>query len=365
MTLHWLERGRTERGWRLELCKRGSDDWTPVQLRTRPFADTKTRHHSARLTGLSPNQGYAFRLWQGDRLHRQAWFQTAPATLHEPLTFVTGGDMHTRRSIPMSRRAGLEEPLFALLGGDLAYANGRDAHRWYSWVDLWSRLAVSPHKRMIPMVVAIGNHETGSGLSSERLEGTRMHPNAKFFYSFFELPQRLPYYSLDFGSYLSIIVLDSDHTVAVEDQTAWLETALAERSDRPHLFAVYHRPAWGTGVKENQENIQQEWCPLFERFGVDCVFENDHHTYKRTHPLTAGRPDFAHGVLYLGDGAWGQNVREVTAETIRSVGGDTYLAAWGSVQHFIKVTIRPQTQHFEAILPEGTIFDHTTRWTKR
>lgn len=90
---------------------------------------------------------------------------------------------------------------------------------------------------------------------------------------------------MDFGDYMSLAVLDSNHTQPVEDQTDWLKKQLNSRKQRPHLFAVYHRPAWGTGVKGNIEEIQREWCQLFEKFGVDCVFEDDHHTYKRTHKI--------------------------------------------------------------------------------
>ena len=37
---------------------------------------------------------------------------------------------------------------------------------------------------------------------------------------------------------------------------------------------------------------------------VDAVFENDHHTYKRTFPIRAGKVDHENGILYLGDGTF-------------------------------------------------------------
>ena len=38
---------------------------------------------------------------------------------------------------------------------------------------------------------------------------------------------------------------------------------------------------------------------------MDAVLEHHDHTFKRTHPLTGGVRD-RNGVVYLGDGSWGQ-----------------------------------------------------------
>ena len=44
--------------------------------------------------------------------------------------------------------------------------------------------------------------------------------------------------------------------------------------------------------------------PLFDKYQVTAVFENDHHTYKRTHPLLNNQIDRKRGIVYLGDGCW-------------------------------------------------------------
>lgn len=51
----------------------------------------------------------------------------------------TGDDMGTAQAVPLCRQAGEENPLFAVLGGDLAYANGRDVSKWHDWLDNWSK----------------------------------------------------------------------------------------------------------------------------------------------------------------------------------------------------------------------------------
>ena len=67
---------------------------------------------------------------------------------------------HTRDLLdPMNMRAWTEDPLFALLGGDLAYANGIDKQKLIELVDSWSKYARSTSGDLIPMIVVIGNHE--------------------------------------------------------------------------------------------------------------------------------------------------------------------------------------------------------------
>lgn len=342
--------------WAFRFREKGSQTWATASIRELPFADTTSVLRTVFLTDLQPETAYEFELNQNEKTVRSAWFQTAPSS-GDNLSFVTGGDMGTSLAVPVCKLAGIEDPLFGLLGGDLAYANGKETEKWYDWIDNWSELVVSPKGRMIPMIVAIGNHETGSKLSSEQVEGTRMHPDAKFFYSLFELPDREPNYAIDFADYLSILLLDSNHTKKVIDQTEWLDQALKQRESQQNVFVCYHRPAFGTGVKDNQKDIIEHWVPLFQQYQVDCVFENDHHVYKRTWPLTDGKRDDEKGILYLGDGAWGANTREITKSKLRKVGADKYLARWSSVNHLIRVDLRGESITYAAKSADGDVFD--------
>ena len=81
------------------------------------------------------------------------------------ISFVTGGDMmhspdfHKGGVKAMASRA----PNFALLGGDLAYANGQSWERWLDWIEEYADHAVSEDGYSIPFIVAIGNHEVNGG----------------------------------------------------------------------------------------------------------------------------------------------------------------------------------------------------------
>lgn len=370
----YLANGVPEKGWASESPKvpagvpmntrfatalyvreRGEGKWrTDLKPKTKPFGKANAYVRSAVLTGLKPGTDYEYKVVGDDAT---GWFTTAPEKLPVGTKFVTGGDMfHTRELLDaMNRRAGLEDPMFALLGGDLAYANGVSAERWYQWVDSWRELAVAPDGRVIPMVVAIGNHEVKG--AAYRPTNAPPVSDSPFFYSLFELPKGKSNYGLHFGDDLSLVMLDSGHTQNVVDQNDWLKRELEACEKAAYTFVCYHRPAYGTGVKGDAKHIQKHWSPMFEKRGVEAVFENDHHTYKRTKPLVNGKVKEG-GVLYLGDGSWGVNVRKITQEMLK---GRDWLAYSGPINHLIRVTMDGGKVHYHAVRANGEVFDKTTQ----
>lgn len=342
---------REKSAWELGVrLRRSGRPFSPVKIEDAAFGETRDAVFHARVENLSPDTAYEYLLSTRGRVIRQGWFRTAPARQTRPIEFIVGGDMGTAAAIPLCRLAGKLDPMFVLVGGDLAYANGRDQKRWFDWLDNWTSEVIAPEGRQIPLIAAIGNHE----MKSLRIR----KKDAPFYHSLFDLPGGKSNFTVDFGDYLSIVVLDSNHAQRVRSQNLWLNLQLAPRRDLPHLFAIYHRPAWGTGIKRNSRDVQQHWCPLFERHGVDCAFENDHHVYKRSHKIRGGIPDEERGILYIGDGAWGARLREITPEMIARVGADRYLAKWQSVHHFVKVTASPDgAKRYEAMTADGTVFD--------
>lgn len=339
--------------WELGIRRRNSGSaFRKLEISNRPFGETMAIVFEARAENLAPGTEYEFRMKANGKTVRTSWFRTAPRTNSRKIRFVTGGDMGTESAIPICKVAGAEDPLFAMIGGDLAYANARDAWKWFDWLDNWSDFIVGKGGRQIPIIAGIGNHEMKTFWRARKSD-------APFYYSLFDLPGGEPNFTIDFGNYMSIVLLDSNHSKRVGTQTLWLGTQLANRENVPHLFALYHRPAWGTGVKGNIKSIQRQWSPLFEKHGVDCVFENDHHTYKRTKKIKGGKPDNKEGVLYLGDGAWGASLRKIKPEDIASVRGDRYLAYYtGEKHHLITVTLSPDGRKtYEAKDRNGIAFD--------
>jgi hypothetical protein len=207
--------------------------------------------------------------------------------------------------------------------------------------------------RMIPMVTCIGNHEVKGGYGALRSDGPL----------FFNLHDGLfaerSYATLDFGDYLSLVLLDSGHVAAIDgEQASWLDQALAERSERPNLIVVNHVPAYpsyrkseGEGGKAGTGELNRaHWVPLFEKHNVDVVLEHHDHTFKRTHPLKDGLID-AGGITYLGDGSWGKLRSPKTAEA------RPYLAATSEAYHMTLHRLEAEQQFHLALEDTGRVVD--------
>ncbi len=347
MTVNWLtETG--EIGDEIAYARRDDQAWRTVSGTHHPVPSTNLLVHTVELTDLEPGGDYRFRIAGGDTVRS---FRTMPAEPGGPITFIAGGDVYKEvLDEAIYPIAASYDPLFALVGGDIVYDNGEPSRgqRWLDWLDVWNEHMVTSDGRLIPMVVAIGNHEVRS-----RFGGTP--DEAPFFFSLFAWPGAAGYAALDFGDYLTIVALDSDHTNPIDgEQAAWLEQTLAERAHVAHLVVVYHVPAFPSHRSFNLKQsvlIREHWVPKFERYGVDVVFENHDHAYKRT-PLIKDGTTHPDGVLYLGDGAWGARVRSVHPP--RST---WYLDRAESVNHVIVTVIEGDTRRHEAVDDEGRVFD--------
>lgn len=174
--------------------------------------------------------------------------------------------------------------------------------------------------------------------------------------------------SLDFGDYLSLILLDTNHTTPVAgEQTRWLEKSLKEREDHPNVFVFSHVPAYpsyrsiygkdGTTESGTGSDSRKHWVPLYERYNVDAVFEHHDHTYKRTHPLRNGLKD-ERGIMYLGDGSWGKIRRPKTPEEL------PYLARVDEAYHLSVHRIEGEERFHVALSDSGRVVDVCTTTKK-
>jgi 3',5'-cyclic AMP phosphodiesterase CpdA len=329
-----------------------------------PYSERTVRR--AQITGLSPDALYELRVGGDGPVYR---YRSLPATMTRPIRFATGGDTQFSDEAfgTMNRVVAAHDPDFVLFGGDLSYANGdpRRVERKEGWFETATRSLVAEGNRLIPVIVAIGNHEVWeSRRLSDDEDANAFHAEwglterqATYFEPLFAFPREGFHDVLDFGDYLAIVALDSNHMTEVEDQTAWLDQTLAARTERPHVFPVYHVPAYPSVRRFDgsvSRRIRENWVPLFETHGVRLVFENHDHVYKRTIPLRGGE---AHpsGIVYIGDGAWGVGTREIG----RDQGGEPawYLARGISQNHGILVTLDGPHQHVLVLNREGEVID--------
>jgi hypothetical protein len=285
-----------------------------------------------------------------------------PAKATDTFTFVSGGDCGVNaHAVANNILAAKQEPHFALIAGDLGYDNGTSARTALGFLKNYGQHMFDPQGRLIPLVTCLGNHEVKGGYAKARSAATYYFPLFDVLYP------ETSYAALDFGDYLSLVLLDTGHISPIEGaQTDWLGRTLADRQDRPHLIVANHVPAYpsnrsptgllgrfGTG-----EGNRRHWCPLFERHNVDVVLEHHDHTFKRTHPLTDGRPD-KNGVLYLGDGSWGQLRAPVPPEK------RPYLATVGRAYHVSLHRLEGDRRFHVALDESGKVADVTATFGKR
>lgn len=306
--------------------------------------------HTANLTGLQPNTTYYF--VAGNRkagYSEERSFRTVPND-GSPIRFITGGDMGvTKAAIRLMEEAAKLDPLFGVIGGDIAYANGEFyAYRtWDAWLRNWENNMIAPDGRMIPVVAAIGNHETND------IESPDPATMAPFFYAYFGQQAGRTYFDMKFGPNLAILALDSGHVVAHADQTDWLAQTLEKHKDVPYRYTVYHVPLYPSHRDfEGGYSVlgRTHWAPIFDQYKLTGSFENHDHVLKRTHPIRANKVDPA-GTVYFGDGSFGRDPR--TVDDVRR----WYEVIAKSVFHFWVVDVESDGVAYQAIDETGAVLD--------
>jgi len=284
----------------------------------------------ADITGLQPGFTYYYKpivkISDQEFISVQASrkFRTGPSlNSTEEIMFTTGGDMEWSESgLALAAKAAASSPLFSMVGGDIAYANG-DPHcfrRWDMWFTHWQTSMVTPDNYTIPILTCIGNHEAGNFKMPKWRNG--------FYLRYF--PHQIGLQNIDpqdrplthfhrFASHSVLLTMDSWVHLTPAEQAPWLNQTLSRFSSLRNKFALYHISMYSPKVYMDAidygiiESINQEWKPSFDHYGLTIAFENHFHCYKATHPVRYDKVvDEFKGTRYLGDGAWGQRSRENT-----------------------------------------------------
>jgi len=123
-------------------------------------------------------------------------------------------------------------------------------------------------------------------------------------------------------------------------QRSWLRRALST-SRALVKIAVFHQPAFTSGLHTDLTIIQHLWVPLFERYHIAIVLTGHNHDYEHLRE---------HGIDYVVTGGGGQTsypCLRVEPGALRCV----------AAYHFLLVTVASGTVTVEAIRPSGALLD--------
>ena len=284
-------------------------DWKTLTTSSSDFPDPEKMGMArwklvrARWDQLKPGMEYLFQI--GDAPVQK--FRTAPDHLSQPVVFVEGGDVDVLESSSNMMRLGAQQdPIFMSVGGDLAYGDGHDVKREIQFWEQWSAAAHAPDGRVVPFVAGIGNHEVKGGYVVEGATFEQMRERAPFFYSLFGgLYRKAEPVALDFGNYLSMLLMDSGHILPISSQSGWLKRSLEKRRSVPWVFASWHVPAFPSfrTWKHQKEivEVREQWVPILEGSTVTAVFNHHDHNLQRVESEGKG----GRKISFLGNGALG------------------------------------------------------------
>lgn len=301
--------------------------------------------HHVDLADLSPNTTYYF-ICGGER---GGWsieraFKTAPLTSSN-VRFVAGGDCRTNNAErdKVSQSVSKFSPDFVLLNGDMV-ENGDVQSQWNSFFSHMDAYWVGTSGLTLPVIPAIGNHE----------EPFLMY------YEQFALPNNEQWYSLNWGSDIHIIVLNSEAgeklpAELVANQTVWLEEDLKSHAHFRWKFVMFHRNVFRSH-HGSYDPALGHWASVFDRYHIDIVFTGHSHLYSRTKPInwtasnTTAQQSYENGTMYLITGGWGAPLHDDIDEW--------WIAHSRRIYHFVLVDIfQNGTLHMQAKDDTGATFD--------
>ncbi len=243
-------------------------------------------YHQVRLTGLTADKPYLYRVKGADGWSEWHQFRTAAAQFR-PFTFLYFGDtqndiLSVAARVIRQAFIATASPALAIHAGDLVAQREEKVHddEWGEW-----SAAGGYNFASIPQLPASGNHEYVDATFPDGSETRLLGPHWPLS---FALPTngaeaaKATTYSVDYQG-VRFIVLDGTAAIdlgAMDSQVAWLDGLLA---DNPNLWtvALFHQPIFTCARPEDTAELKAQWRPVFERRNIDLVLQGHDHCYGR------------------------------------------------------------------------------------
>ncbi|MCB0355803.1 MAG: metallophosphoesterase family protein [Bdellovibrionales bacterium] len=336
--------------WQYSEIKGSSTNKIQVMSRVGKIDKVKRSFHHAKLDNLSADTTYYF-IVGDDQIgfSQQYKFRTLPED-NSPITIVAGGDMGTSDKVShVPQYAMTLEPHVLLIGGDLAYADGKTQKidLWDQWFEQMVKVMITPNGYLVPLIVAIGNHEVTTGVALPWAK-------APFYTELFAQDNGNSFFTRELGQNAMLLVLDSGHLNTHESQKNFIKKELKKYQDLPHRLALYHAPLYPNHRSENDflaTSGRNHWLSVFDKYFLTVAFENHDHSLKRSKILKQHAVS-QQGTLYLGDGCWGKGDRQSNPQK-------WYLEKAYSENHVWSAEIQTQYIDFMATAGrEGQLYDY-------
>ena len=316
------------------------------EIRTYPGVEFNV--HSVHLGGLNPKQNYYF--IAGDEstgFSNEKKFRTIPEA--GLLNFISGGDASVSKSFEdICKIAAHSNPYFAIIGGDIAYADGKITSQalWIKLLKIWDDIMVTTEGYTIPLIAAIGNHEINN---SNYLPTQTIWDKAPFYYMLFHPADDKTFFKRKLGNHSILFVLDTDHIYASDgEQLNWMNENLSHYTNAAFRFASYHVPLYPSYRDPDAKahvTLRKNWLSAFDQHHLDIAFENHEHALKKSKLLKNNKVSSTQGTYYIGDGDWGTNSFIPVKRW--------YVEISKPVNHAWSVTLNENTATFKALTIDG------------
>ena len=293
--------------------------------------------HAVTLEGLDQAWKYFYRVRSAAdgsaAVSEGASFRTALPD-DSPFRFATYGDSH-RVNEAHARNAELARayrPTIMVGAGDTAQD---EIVRFSDFFGCTHELL-----KYTPWFATMGNHDS---------------PNEGYF-RYFSYPEPRYWYSFNYGcGHFTILNSNMDYRPGSEQWT-WLEHDLRRFRDARWKFVFFHHPPYCSNNCEIAKT--RVLCPVFEKYGVDIVYNAHATMYERFHPLTGGRYDSVNGVVYFVSGGGGYDMTLDCSLFWDHV--HPFSAMNKSANHFLVTNVAPDECRVSACGNDDKIIDTLT-----
>ena len=253
-------------------------------------------HRVVRLTGLTPQTAYEYRVIAGGKTGPWHTVTTASKGYTSPFDLIYFGDAQVglTKEWPVTAAAAtsaVPDAQLILSGGD-QIDSAHDDREWGDWYRGFGGAV-----KQTPLVTALGNHELSVDPLAQAYRNHVTNPGNGP-----DILQDTSYYVDNSG--VRIVVLSANNLL-LDQQAAFLDRALRTN---PHRWSVvmFHQPVYNASTKRNEHEHERAFGPIIEKHDVDLVLNGHDHAYARGHKKSSAGPDGKVGPVYLVSSAGGK-----------------------------------------------------------